>query len=124
MSNICRTYVDKSMILAHLKGAIKLRILCKTKIVIVTENNWVATVRQLLQLMKYSNEELCLKGWLVMTTTSWQLRTPESKKGCHVPPSASLLKEQKTVFYQIFKTIKSDAFFQFITFLLWPPLRL
>lgn len=52
MSNTYRTYVDKSMILAHLKGAIKLRILCKTKIVIVTENNWVATVRPLLQLMK------------------------------------------------------------------------
>lgn len=38
------------MILAHLKSIIKLRTLCKTKSVIVTENNWVATVRHLLQL--------------------------------------------------------------------------
>lgn len=102
MSSTYKTYLDKSMILAHLKGAIKLRILYKTRIVIVTENNWVATVRQLLQLMKSSDEELYLKGWLVMTITSWQLRNPESKKGHRAPPSAILLKQQKTAFYYMF----------------------
>lgn len=105
MSNTYKTYLDKSTILTHLKGAIKLRILYKTKIVIVTENNWVATVRQLLQLMKSSDEELCLRCWLVMTITSWQLRNPESKKGHHAPPLAIVLKEQKTIFYLFFKKI-------------------
>lgn len=59
-----------------------------------------------------------------MITTSWQLRTPESKDEHHVPPSAIILEEQKTVFQQIFKKIKSDKFLQFITFLMWPPLWL